>query len=171
MLGLLTTICLIAIFFTLWLSGVGQQEKIPETSQKTLQGNSMVQKQSKISESSHTSLSKTSHLTSKLSQSTKGNEKPQASKIDVPQVDDAPNDSQKQEISTKEYIPIFYQATVGQFSMTSTISQVDAQNKAQEVYVQAKEQEQANQQEAERIKQSILNEDPDAQVNIIQQGD
>jgi hypothetical protein len=166
LLGLLSTICLSAIFCTLWFSGIGRQ-KVPETSQKTLPSHSKVQKQTKSSESSHLSSSKTSHFSSKVTQSTTPSVTPPVSKVEESPVYVAPSAAPNQENLTQERTTTFYQATVGQFSRTSTISQEDAQNKAQEAYNQAQAQEEATQQEAERIKQSIQANEPNVQVNVI----
>lgn len=161
LLGLLTTMCLIALFFALWLSGIGRQEKVPETAQKTLQGKSKAQKQAKVSKASHPS--------SEVPRSTTQNTTTSVSKVDETPAYIAPSSAQKEVESIQSNEPVVYQATVGQFSKTSTLSQADAQNQAQEAYNQA--QEQANRQEAERIKSSIEQDDPNAEVNIIQQGD
>lgn len=64
--------------------------------------------------------------------------------------------------------PVTYIATVGDFTRTS-ISQSDAQTMAQAAYDEQVAQEKALQQSAEDLKASIERENPDTQVNIIQE--
>ncbi|MGO3380085.1 MAG: hypothetical protein ACTIL5_10360 [Lactococcus cremoris] len=63
-----------------------------------------------------------------------------------------------------------YTATVGDFTRTSNISQSDAQTMAQAAYDEQIAQEKALRQSAEDLKASIERENPDTQVNIIQEG-
>jgi len=65
--------------------------------------------------------------------------------------------------------PVTYTATVGDFTRTSNISQSDAQTMAQAAYDEQIAQEKALQQSAEDLKASIERENPDTQVNIIQE--
>ena len=65
--------------------------------------------------------------------------------------------------------PVTYTATVGAFTRSSTISQTDAQTKAQVAYDEQIVQEKANRQRAEEIKASIERESPGMIVNIIQE--
>lgn len=65
--------------------------------------------------------------------------------------------------------PVTYTATVGDFTRTSNISQSDAQTMAQASYDEQIAQEKALQQSAEDLKASIERENPDTQVNIIQE--
>ncbi|WP_270245071.1 hypothetical protein [Lactococcus lactis] len=69
-----------------------------------------------------------------------------------------------------ESSPVTYTATVGAFTRTSSISQEDAQASAQAAYDEQVAQEKALQQSAEDLKASIERENPDTQVNIIQEG-
>lgn len=63
-----------------------------------------------------------------------------------------------------------FSATVGAFTRTSKISQSDAQTMAQAAYDEQVAQEKGLQQSAEDLKASIERENPDTQVNIIQEG-
>ena len=143
--------------------GIEAKSSIPVTSHHTLAGKS--QAVSHSTKKQGTSKSSTAEVvaSSKESPKTIPSTTVQNSSSETEETPTSP--SQESESS-----PVTYTATVGAFTRTSSISQEDAQANAQAAYDEQIAQEKALQQSAEDLKASIERENPDTQVNIIQEG-
>lgn len=142
--------------------GIEAKSSIPVTSHHTLSGKSKAASQS--TKKQETSKSSTAEVIA----SSKGSHEIVTSTT----AQNSSSETEETPTSTSQESdnsPVTYTATVGAFTRTSNISQSDAQTMAQEAYDEQVAQEKALQQSAEDLKASIERENPDTQVNIIQE--
>ena len=154
-------VILIGIYF-FYPKRVETRPSVPSTSYHTLTGKS--QAVSHSTKKQETSKSSTAEVvaSSKETPKTVTSTTAQSSSSEA---EETPTSISQESEST----PVTYTATVGAFTRISNISQSDAQTMAQAAYDEQVAQEKALQQSAEDLKASIERENPDAQVNIIQE--
>lgn len=160
--GLFASLLIFAGLHFLYPKETDTKDSIPSASNHTLAGKS--QATSRSTKKQEVSKSSTAEVVASSKESTKT----------VPSTTTQSSSSKTEEAPTStssesESSPVTYTATVGAFTRTSNISQSDAQTMAQAAYDEQVAQEKALQQSAEDLKASIERENPDTQVNIIQE--
>lgn len=146
----------------LYLKGIEAKPPIPVTSHHTLAGKSQAVSQS--IKKQETSKSSTAEVVASSKESPKTVTSTTAQNSSS-ETEETPTSTSQESDSS----PVTYTATVGAFTRTSNISQSEAQTMAQAAYDEQLAQEKALQQSAEDLKASIERENPDTQVNIIQE--
>lgn len=164
-LGGLSVTFILILSGAMWLSGIGGSAHVATTSKHTLKSKPAKSKISRISQTKSDASQK------QVSSSSESSSQPiipeSTTQNSVEYTSQTPQTVTQPSISSQET----FIATVGQFTRTSEVSQQEAQQLAQAAYNAYQAEVEANRQEAERIKASIQAEDPNTQVNIIQQGD
>lgn len=161
-LGIFATLLIIIGLRFFYPKGIETKSSIPVTSHHTLAGKSQaLSRSTKKQEVSKSSVSEAS---------ASSKESPKTVVSTPAQNSSSETEERSTSISQEsETALVTYTATVGAFTRMSNISQSDAQAMAQAAYDKVIAQEKALQQSAEDLKASIERENPDTQVNIIQE--
>ncbi|WDA67610.1 hypothetical protein [Lactococcus lactis] len=160
--GLFASLLIFAGLHFLYPREIDTKSSIPVTSHHTLVEKS--QATSRSTKKQETSKSSTAEVVASSKESPKTVPSTTAQNSSLVTEETPTSTSQESDSS-----PVAYTATVGAFTRTSNISQSDAQTMAQAAYDEQVAQEKALQQSAEDLKASIERENPDTQVNIIQE--
>lgn len=161
-LGLLASLMIVSGLRFFYPKGIEAKATIPVTSHQTLAGkpqSSSRPLKKQISSQSSSAVATSSEAAPQISASTT---------VQNPTLEPKAQRASNQE--QPEVPSVSYTATVGDFTRTSSISQEKAQTNAQAAYYEQLAQERVLQQSAEDLKTSIEQENPDTQVNIIQEG-